>query len=339
MKNGMRKVVTEYSGFKGYCSKCQRNYISPGIRKYGIKQAYGHGIGAWIVYQRVELRLSYDNIVKSVKEQFNESIGTSLCVDMINRFALFYTETKELILRNLLQSPFIHADETRANIRGENWYVWVFTDGKNTIYQLHQTREAEIAQTFFASYTGVVISDFYAGYDSVECNQQKCWVHLIRDLNTALNENPFDAELEALIISIRNLIVPIMEAVIKFGLKKRHLNKFEKNVNKFYKDNIDNKVFKSDIAQRYQKRFIRYHSSLFLFLTQDGIPWHNNTAEHAAKHFAKQRDTSGPMFESVAQNYLTLLSVHQTCRNQNKSFLQFLFSEEKDLYSFNRYKR
>ena len=339
MKNGMRKVVTEYYGFKGYCPKCQRSYISPGIRKYGIKQAYGNGLGAWIVYQRVELRLSYDNIVKSIKEQFNESIVTSLCVDMINRFASFYTETKKLILRHLLQSPFIHADETKANIRGENWYVWIFTDGKNTIYQLHQSREAKIAQAFFTNYTGVVISDFYAGYDSVECNQQKCWVHLIRDLNSALSENPFDSELEELIISIRNLIVPIMEAVIKFGLKKRHLNKFEKNVNQFYKDNIENKVFKSDIAQRYQKRFIRYRSSLFLFLKQDGIPWHNNTAENAAKHFAKQRDTSGPMFESVAQNYLTLLSIHQTCCNQKKSFLQFLFSEEKDLYSFNRYKR
>jgi predicted RecB family nuclease len=339
MKNGMRKVVTEYYGFKGYCTKCQRNYIPPGIRKYGIKQAYDHGIGAWIVYQRVELRLSYENIVKSIKEQFNESICLSFCVNMINRFASIYTETKKLILRNLLQSPFIHADETRANIRGENWYVWVFTDGKNTIYQLHQTREGEIAQVFFANYAGVVISDFYAGYDSVKCDQQKCWIHLIRDLNNDLQNNPFDKEFEELIISVRNLIVPIMKAVIKFGLKKRHLRKFEKHVDKFYKNSIDNKVFKSDIAQRYQKRFIRYRSSLFLFLKKDGIPWHNNTAEHAAKHFAKQRDSSGPMFESVAQNYLTLLSIHQTCCNQNKSFLQFLFSEEKDIYSFNRYKR
>jgi predicted RecB family nuclease len=339
MRSGMRKVVNEYSGFQGYCTECQRNQIPPGIKKYGIKQAYGHGIGAWIVYQRMELRLSYENIVKSIKEQFNENIGPSSCMDLIKRFALYYAETKEIILRNLLQNEFIHADETRANIQGENWYVWVFTDGVNTIYQLHRSREGEIARAFFANYKGVVISDFYAGYDSVECEQQKCWIHLIRDLNNDLKENPFDVELEELIISIRNLIVPIMEVVIKFGLKKRHLRKFEKYVDKFYKDNIENKVFKSDIAQRYQKRFTRYRASLFLFLREDGIPWHNNTAEHAIKHFAKQRDTSGPMFESVAHDYLTLLSIHQTCRNQGKSFLQFLFSEETDLYAFKRYKR
>jgi hypothetical protein len=162
-----------------------------------------------------------------------------------------------------LQSPVIHADETRANIRGVNWYVWVFTDGKNTVYQLHQSRDAEIVQAFFANYKGIVISDFYTGYDSIECEQQKCWIHLIRDLNNDLRNNPFDVEFEGLVISIKNLIIPIMETVIQFGLKKRHLNKFKRQVNKFYKDNIDGKVFKSDTAQRYQKRLIRYRHSLF----------------------------------------------------------------------------
>jgi hypothetical protein len=69
------------------------------------------------------------------------------------------------------------------------------------------------------------------------------------------------------------------------------------------------------------------------------VPWHNNAAESAIKHFAKQRDSSGPMYETVTHNYLTLLSIHQTCRNQKKSFMQFLFSERKDVYTFKRYKR
>lgn len=339
MRNGIRKAVTEYWGFQGYCSKCYRNHIPPEIKKYGIKQAYGHGFGAWIVYQRVELRLSYDNIVNSLREQFNESIRASLCIDMINRFAINYAETIDLILHRLLQSPFIHADETRANIRGINWYVWCFTDGKNTIYQLHQSREGQIAQVFFAKYDGVVISDFYPGYDSIECEQQKCWVHLIRDLNNDLKENPFDREFECFVLSIRNLIIPIMEEVRRFGLKKHYLKEFEKNVEEFYKNNIENKAFKSDIAQTYIKRFIRYRQSLFTFLRKDGIPWHNNTAESAVKHFAKQRDTSGPMYESVTHNYLTLLSIQQTCHNNGKSFMQFLFSEETDVYAFKRYKR
>ena len=30
---------------------------------------------------------------------------------------------------------------------------------------------------------GVLVSDFYAGYDSINCAQQKCLVHLLRDIN------------------------------------------------------------------------------------------------------------------------------------------------------------
>ena len=45
--------------------------------------------------------------------------------------------------------------------------------------------------------------------------------------------------------------------------------------------------------------------SLFTFLEQDGIPWHNNTAENAIRHLAKQRDVSGNFGEHVTHSYLT----------------------------------
>jgi Transposase IS66 family len=68
------------------------------------------------------------------------------------------------------------------------------------------------------------------------------------------------------------------------GLKKRFLYKFKKDVDLFYKRAINDKQLKSDLAQKYQKLFIRYQNSLFTFLEQDGIPWHNNTAERAIRH-------------------------------------------------------
>jgi hypothetical protein len=46
------------------------------------------------------------------------------------------------------------------------------------------------------------------------------------------------------------------------------------------------------LTLKYQKRFIRYRNSLFTFLDHDAIPWHNDTAEGAMRHVAKQRDIS-----------------------------------------------
>jgi len=136
-----------------------------------------------------------------------------------------------------------------------------------------------------------------------------------------------DTEYEAFLLEVRNLIVPIMETVQNYGLKRRHLLKFEQQVDIFYRKVIVDKKCKSDLVVTYQKRFIRYKDSLFTFLTEDGIPWHNNTAERAIRPFAIQRDVSkSPFHDSTTHAYLTLLSIRQTCRFQGKSFFKFLFS-------------
>ena len=153
------------------------------------KQLFGYGLN-WVVYQRVALRLSYESIAEISQEQFNEPLRMSSIPNFVHDLAVFYAESEKAITQHLLESPFIHADETPINIRGTNQFVWVFTDGKR-VSDLTETREANIAHEFFAGYTGVLISDFYPGNDLVPCKQQKCWVHLIRDLNDDLWSVPF----------------------------------------------------------------------------------------------------------------------------------------------------
>jgi Transposase IS66 family len=218
-------------------------------------------------------------------------------------------------------------------------YVWVFTDGKYVVFKFSETREATIAHEFLAHYHGILISDFYPGYDSVRCQQQKCWVHLIRDLNDDLWAAPFDIEFERFILKVRNLIVPIMEAIQKYGLKKRHLHHFQKHVDLFYEEIILNQHYHSELALKYQNRFIRYRENLFTFLEHDGIPWENNTAERALRHLTVQEKISGSFHKSLMPDYLRLLAMRQMCRFQGKSFFKFLFSGETDLDSFESRKR
>jgi hypothetical protein len=153
-------------------------------------------------------------------------------------------------------------------------------------------------------------------------------------MNDDLREAPFDAELEAFVLSVKNLIIPIMECIQQYGLRQKYLQRFKYDVEQFYKDTIVGKYYKSDLTVKYQKRFIRYRDSLFTFLDHEGIPWHNNTAEGAIRHIAKQRDISMIFSAPVTQDYLVLLGIRQTCRFQGKSFFKFLFSGETDLEHF-----
>jgi hypothetical protein len=338
-RSGIKKTLTRYVGFQGYCIQCSRIYSPPDIRKYGRTQVYGHGFKAWVTHQRVALRLSYLSIVEAAEEYFGEKMNAGRIPEFIQNMGQYYAESEKILGQLLLKSPFIHADETKISIQGGNQYVWVFTDGNYVIFKLTETREPTIVHELLKNYAGTLISDFYPGYDSAPCQQQKCWVHLIRNLNDDLLESPFDTELEMFALEVKNLIVPIMNDIQKYGLKKHFLYKFKKDVDTFYKRSINDKQFKSDIAQKYQKLFIRYQDSLFTFLEQDGIPWHNNTAERAIRHVAKQRAISISFHASVMKNYLVLLGLKQACRFQGKSFFKFLLSGETDLEKFESRKR
>jgi predicted RecB family nuclease len=338
-KNGIRKTINEYIGDHTYCSKCNKYYIPPSMVEYSRNQLYGHGFRSWIVYNRVALRMPYSSIREIIDEQFNEKIGETSINYIIKTSGQYYEDTERNIIQNMLASPFIHADETSINIKGENQYVWTFTDGNNVVFKLRASREATVAHEFLADYNGTLISDFYPGYDSVQCQQQKCWVHLIRDLNDDLWGAPFNTEFESFVLEVRNLIIPIMETIQIYGLRKQKMSKFKKNVDFFYEKVIMNKNYKSDLTIVYQKRFIRYRESLFTFLEYDGIPWHNNTAETALRHLTIQENISRTFYESVTPHYLRLLGIRQTCRFQGKSFFKFLFSGETDLEKFEARKR
>lgn len=239
-----------------------------------------------------------------------------------------------MLLNRILASPFVHVDETKISIQGTTHYVWVLTDGVHVIFRMTETRESAFIQKLLSSYTGLLISDFYAGYDACTCRQQKCLVHLIRDLNDDLWKNPYDAEIEGFVSSFKDVIVPIMADVERYGLKRRHLNKHTQAVTRFYRKVIEGIEYKSEVTRTYQKRFVRYRESLFRFLEEDGIPWNNNLAERAIRHLAIQRKISGSFFKPVTLQYLRLLGIAQTCRFQEKSFLGFLLSGEKDVDRF-----
>jgi predicted RecB family nuclease len=328
---GIKKTVTKYWGEKGRCPNCSHRHIPPGLRKLN---RYGDGLKSWVAYQRLAMRLPFAKISQLFEDTFNIWIASGGVHTLFKSITPRYKKTEKLILNELLNSPKIHADETQVNIQGKNQYVWVFCDGSHVIFRLTPTREADIAHEVLQGYEGVLVSDFYAGYDSIPCRQQKCWVHLIRDINDDLRKSPFDSELELLAKSLRDLLVPIFHTIEKYGSKARNLRKHKRDVENFYKKYITDTCFKSDTAKKYQKRFSRYRESLFLFLEYDEIPWNNNMAERALRHIAVQRKISGSFFASSMTDYLVLLGVAQTCRFQNKPLLSFLMSGEENMDRF-----
>jgi hypothetical protein len=201
-------------------------------------------------------------------------------------------------------------------------------------YFYTDTREGDYVQSLLKDFKGVLVSDFYAAYDSISCPQQKCLIHLIRDINDALYKNPYDEGLKLLAEGFSNLLRPIIETVDRFGLKKHFLNKHIQFVDRFYKE-LSHLKLTTEIAIKFKDRLDKNKEKLFTFLKYDGIPWNNNNAEHAVKPFAMLRGIlNGITTENGLQEYLILLSICETCKYRGLGFLDFMRSGEKDIDVF-----
>ena len=337
-KNGCRKTIVKYIGNWAFCPVCTYRYSPPGIKRVRSK-VFGRNFRCWIAYVRVVLRLPIRVIPQVVETLFNEHISSTTVSDVVASLAREYADAEQLLESQILKAPVIHADETKVNIRGISHYAWVLTDGKHVVFKLSESREMATIQPLLDNYGGVLVSDFYGGYDSVSCRQQKCLVHLIRDLNDDLWKNPFNEDYEAFVVAVRDLLVPIFADVDRYGLKWRYLKKHTKAVDRFYNAVVEGPKSGWELVERYKKRFARYRESLFLFLTDNGIPWNNNMAERALRHLVVQMKISGCFVGSGAADYLRLLGICQTCRFQDKPFLQFLLSGKTSVDDFKSRKR
>ena len=173
------------------------------------------------------------------------------------------------------------------------------------------------------------MTDFYAAYDALDCPQQKCLVHLIRDMNEDLLDNPFDEELKALAAAFGPSCRPSSTTIDRHGLKQYHLGRHKRAADRFFERSPA-----ADSGRRrprhYRKRLLKYRDKLFTFLDHDGVPWNNNNAENAVKRFASRRKGwAGPACsETGLRDYLVLLSIYQTLRYRGLSFWKFLLSGE-----------
>ncbi len=329
---GVKRWVTQYSTGRVRCRCCSVAFPPPEFTQ--IRGKFGHDLRIWVIYQMIALRQTHHKVFEHLGTMFHYDFNVQFCQKNKAQMADFYSGTYASILEKIAGGRFVHVDETSVSIQGTAAYVWVFTNLEEVAYVYHPTREGDLLRSVLRVFNGILISDFYSAYDSVDCLQQKCLIHLMRDMNDDLRKHPFDEEYGRLIKDFSKLLKDIIVTVDRYGLRKRHLNKHRKHVERFFAKHLTGR-YRSEVARSYQKRLTKFQDKLFTFLTVDGVPWNNNYAEHAIKAFATYRNiTNGCFTENGIRQYLVLLSIYQTCVYKEIDFLRFLRSRETTFESF-----
>jgi hypothetical protein len=342
--SGLKRWITKLSANVYQCDNCGRiflpkNYVI-GTEKFvpkGCKRnlsKYGHNLKSWVVYQHIVNHQSFRQIESNLYEFHKLAIGKSNLHYFKNYIQKYYDSTYKFITNKILSSDILYADETPLKMRKEDGYAWVFTNNKEILSIYQPTREGNFLKDFLGNFNGILISDFYAACDSIDCIHQKCLIHLIRDMNDDLLKNPFNEELKFITKKFTTLIQKIVKTIDRFGLKKRYLSKYRENADIFF-NQIAKKSFSTEIAVYYQERFLKNKEKLFQFINYDNVSWNNNSAERAIKLLATHTNKKIKLFSAKRmEDYLKIMSIYQTCSFNNVSFMKFLLSKERDLDRF-----
>jgi predicted RecB family nuclease len=330
-ESGVRRQVILCKAPVHYCQGCHDYFLPPRYRRIA---KYFHSLMSWTMYQHVVHRVSFEMLEDMLKEFFNLRVRHVEIHMFKVLLARYYRTTYQQILSKLISGDILHMDETTVNFRKSKGFVWVMANMGNVVYVYRPTRDGDWLHDLLRNFKGVLITDFFSAYDSIDCEQQKCLVHLIRDLNDDLLRNPYDGDFRWLVSEFGSLLRNIIGTIDRHGLRKRHLHKHETDVDRFYRL-LEGRSFASELADDYRGRLVKYRVKLFTFLRHDGVPWNNNNGEHAIKPFARYRAIAdGVMSEPRLRDYLVLLTIYQTCKYRGISFLRFLLSREKDLDKF-----
>jgi len=123
------------------------------------------------VYNFVKLCIPREVVTAGLNRLLDLGIVPAAVHNLKIAAACYYADTVQAILNRVAAGHVLHVDETKASVKGKAAYVWVLTNLHEVVYVYSDTREGEFVQTVLREFKGVLVSDFYAVYDALDCPQ------------------------------------------------------------------------------------------------------------------------------------------------------------------------
>jgi transposase len=291
--------VIEHQVINRKCEKCGK-WHAPKLdvsHEAGGEQRFGHHLRAWVCYLRQVLSVSYEKIQKMLEALIGLKISRGELVEMQHQ-AASKGEAQERELASLIcEQPAVHADETGWRENGENGYVWVATTTAGyTRYVRDESRATRVAEALLPNYAGTVVCDFYAVYNFIGANRQRCWAHLSRDLTALATDYAANhPEIVPWVEAVKSLYVDAQE----FNQKQPHAEAYRRNqMLRSLTDSIHRLSetwlkARGHPAHAMCKRLRRHEDELFVFVKQPYVEATNNRAERSIRPCVVLRKISG----------------------------------------------
>ncbi|HEV2236573.1 MAG TPA: IS66 family transposase [Ktedonobacterales bacterium] len=300
-------VVTEYQLEKGWCSACQQ-WREARVDLTGQTLGQGRlgiGVAALVAHLRMSLRLPLRRIQTYLADLHGLHISVGEVVDLLRRVGERGIPTLIQIRDTARRRAVVHADETSWREAGQNGYAWLLATPEGERYvEYHHSRAGAVANALLGEdFGGVLVSDFYGGYnDTPGGRHQRCWVHLLRDVQAlgeahaadlsvaGLEARAWVAAVKALWRQVRRALqhpphTPVQQQ--QRALLVTHLFADLQALGAQFVQVLDHP------CRALAWRLWHFQHELLTCLAQSGVPPDNNLAERAARPLVVMRKISG----------------------------------------------
>lgn len=218
-----------------------------------------------------------------------------------------FTELYEAIKKYCQGADLWNADETSWRVLDadnmKHW-LWVVASDSAVVYLLDPSRSSKVPTEFFEASQGVLVTDRYSAYKSLQKSIKKawCWVHVRRDFLAIFKGiKKHKKWAQKWLLRIADLFTWNHKRFKQIEQGKTDTENWKVIDNKLRAliDQFDNEVRREislnqlDKDQRKVLKSLRRHwDGLILFVDEPRIPMHNNRAERLLRNSVLIRNSS-----------------------------------------------
>jgi transposase len=169
--------VHEHQLFSGCCQRCRRR-VTAQLPEWVPLGQMGPRLLSWIAVLNGQFHLTIRQMQRFFKVQWGLHFSIGAISEAQGKVIPFLGPLYRQVGRYVRRCPVGQADETRHARGGEQRWIWTLGFGVAVYFMTHFSRGKAAAKALLGSFSGVLVTDHYAGYNDYDRHmRQLCWAH------------------------------------------------------------------------------------------------------------------------------------------------------------------
>jgi transposase len=323
--------VVEHNLVERHCPNCLKR-LRPDFDLSSLaagKQRFGISVQAEVALLREACRLPFRVIQDYLRHRFSLRVSVGELVELVKGVARAGKVTYEGFKREIRGSSVVNGDETGWREDGQNGYVWSFSTDNVRYFLYRKSRSSDVVKEVLGdNFEGVVVSDFYGGYNAHLGLHQRCWVHLLRDIHELKEKHAKDKGLRKWAQAVKAIYEKAkqykgpnarLSAIRQQQQRVKRQRELEQELMRVCRPHLKKKRAQSKLCERIE----RFITEMFVFVADGRVPSDNNEAERSVRQMVVSRKISGGTRSAKGSETKSILaSLFGTWRLQGLDFYE-----------------